>query len=94
MGDELRKLNTDIHDIISEFIDRKLSLVFIIYHLEAEEKLFFDERLPYILKNFMFPRWARKCNSGVWSFSSYPHFDCDGLPDYYGMGEYIIDTKL
>eukprot|EP00238_Polyblepharides_amylifera_P014383 CAMPEP_0196589408 /NCGR_PEP_ID=MMETSP1081-20130531/63457_1 /TAXON_ID=36882 /ORGANISM="Pyramimonas amylifera, Strain CCMP720" /LENGTH=275 /DNA_ID=CAMNT_0041912195 /DNA_START=109 /DNA_END=936 /DNA_ORIENTATION=+ len=72
---ETKKLSQDIHKIITEHMHRGLSLVFMIFHLEDGEKAFFDERLPWFLKTFLFPRWAGKRSADVWKFASHPRFD-------------------
>ena len=58
--EELWKIHEDSHKMIHEFMDRKLSLVFIIYHSTDKEKEFFDSRLPFFIRWWMFPRWAKQ----------------------------------
>lgn len=67
---DLRKLNDDLHKVIPEFIDKMDGLIFIIYHLSDEQKMFWDERLPLIVTWFLFPARANK-NIKVWTFA--PH---------------------
>ena len=65
-------IDTD-NDIVDggERMDRKTSLVFLLYHLTDEERQFFDERLPFFLKWWLFPRWANL--EGLDVFVHAPH---------------------
>ena len=56
---ELYTLHYDTHDMIDtdndivdggDRVDRKTSLVFLLYHLTKDERSFFDDRLPFFLK--------------------------------------------
>ena len=65
-------IDTD-NDIVDggERMNRKTSLVFLLYHLTEEERCFFDDRLPFFLKWWMFPRWA--CYEGPEVFLHAPY---------------------
>mmetsp|Transcript_11794 Transcript_11794/g.26847 ORF Transcript_11794/g.26847 Transcript_11794/m.26847 type:complete len:257 (-) Transcript_11794:291-1061(-) len=72
---EVKQMSKDIHDMISrEGMDRGVSLVFMIYHLTDEEKVFFDERMPCIMRRFIFPRFAKRESTHVWGFASNPRW--------------------
>ena len=80
----LRALSTKIHDLIPEFMEKNISLVYLVYHLTDEEKVFFDTRLPWILRSILIPRWASRCDLEVWSFAPHPRFDANGNAAYWG----------
>jgi len=52
-------------------MNRKTSLVFIIYHMTDGEKKFFDKRLPFFIRWWLFPKWANKEGINVWKYSSF-----------------------
>jgi hypothetical protein len=72
-------IDTD-NDIVDsgERMDRKTSLVFLLYHLTEEERCFFDDRLPFFLKWWMFPRWAYYEGPEVFLNAPYCRKDEDG----------------
>ena len=71
-------IDTD-NDIVDggERMDRKTSLVFLLYHLTDEERRFFDDRLPFFLKWWLFPRWANVEGLDVFIHAPYCRKDCD-----------------
>eukprot|EP00735_Rhodelphis_limneticus_P011253 TRINITY_DN4332_c0_g1::TRINITY_DN4332_c0_g1_i1::g.21245::m.21245 TRINITY_DN4332_c0_g1::TRINITY_DN4332_c0_g1_i1::g.21245 ORF type:complete len:257 (-),score=33.04,Hemerythrin/PF01814.18/2.6e-10,Hemerythrin/PF01814.18/0.0025 TRINITY_DN4332_c0_g1_i1:251-985(-) len=75
---ELQNLNKQIHKIIDRYMHNGEALVFIIYHLDNKEKMFFDERIPCIVTRFMFPKWAAKAPKEVWSLAPYSRTDSKG----------------
>ena len=72
-------IDTD-NDIVDgdERMNRKTSLVFLLYHLTEEERCFFDDRLPFFLKWWMFPRWASYEGPEVFMHAPYCRKDADG----------------
>ena len=77
---EVYEVHNQTHDMIDtdndivdggERMDRKTSLVFLLYHLTDEERQFFDDRLPFFLKWWLFPRWANV--EGLDVFIHAPH---------------------
>lgn len=82
--EDLRALHSKEHDLIPQFMDQKQALIFMLYHLTDEEKTFFDERLPWIMKSWLFPRWAQVEGSDVWSFATHARFDVDHKLSYWG----------
>ena len=83
---EVYELHNLTHDMIDsdnviveggERMDRKTSLVFLLYHLTEEERQFFDERLPFFLKWWLFPRWANVEGSEVFLHAPYCRLDTE-----------------
>ena len=83
---EVYELHNLTHDMIDtdnvivdggERMDRKTSLVFLLYHLTEEERQFFDERLPFFLKWWLFPRWANVEGSEVFLHAPYCRLDAE-----------------
>ena len=66
----LRAVSDNLHSVIPQYMDKMDGLIFIIYHLSDEEKMFWDERIPYIVTNFFFPRRAGMA-PGVWKLASH-----------------------
>ena len=67
---KLREVNSQLHAIIPDYLDKMEGLIFIIYHLNDEEKLFWDERIPCIVTKFKFPSKANQRKS-MWSLAPY-----------------------
>ncbi|EER19819.1 hypothetical protein Pmar_PMAR018433 [Perkinsus marinus ATCC 50983] len=80
---EVRDLSARVHDMIQDNMDRTESLVFMIYNMNDEEKAFFDERMPWILTYWIFPRAANK-KVEVFGHCAYPRYSSPGKLAWYG----------
>lgn len=68
---QVKELNKNIHEAITQYMDRMEALVFMIYHLNDAEKLFFDERLPCIVTRSKFPKKANE-KAALWRLTPFP----------------------
>ena len=81
---ELHNLTHDMidtdNDIVDggERMDRKTSLVFLLYHLTEEEREFFNQKLPFFLKRWLIPKWAKVEGSAVFSHAPFCRTDSKG----------------
>eukprot|EP01083_Nonionella_stella_P123352 371674_1 len=92
---DTKALSEQIHGgIIDEFMDRGASLVYFVYHLTESEQVFFDERIPWFVKSFFFPRYALRNNisATVWKFAPHAHFNASGSPCW-GNPRFIEDER-
>lgn len=80
---QVKDLNTDIHVAIEKHMDRMEALVFMIYHLNDEEKMFFDERLPCIVTKSKFPKKANE-KAALWRLTPFPR-ELNGSMVYCGV---------
>ena len=66
----LHIMNDDMHAIIPQYMNKMEGLIFIIYHLNDDEKAFWDERIPCIVTKISFPNKANE-RLGMWSLAPY-----------------------
>jgi len=59
-------MHDEAHNIIVDYMDKKTNLVFMIYHMTDGEKQFFDKRLNFFVRWWLFPQWAKKEGINVW----------------------------
>ena len=72
-------IDTD-NDIVDggERMDRKSSLVFLLYNLTEQEREFFNQRLRFFLKRWLIPKWANVEGAAVFSHAPFCRADVEG----------------
>ncbi|KAJ1491847.1 hypothetical protein T484DRAFT_1773273 [Baffinella frigidus] len=83
---ELRDLNTDMHRIIGP------ALAFFVMNLSDEEKKFFDERVPYPVRKWVFPTYCEEIKKAL-PFCAFPRYEVPASPDGHNKFGWLMHVR-